>query len=137
MSTSMELSGDEGHDGIQDWPSRRNREVPDASDSEFVSSDDKGGVDEYVGSIVHVGSGAAVMGGGHGRGWGPTAPVANLLWPHACRSPNSREGTIAGLPRPEPQGTQVQHRTTRASTEDQRRGQAAAAAKRAMPELNE
>jgi hypothetical protein len=94
----MELSGNEGDDGTRDWPSRRNREVPDASDSEFVSSDNEGGVDEYARSTVHVGSGAVVIGGGHGRGWGPAVPTANLLRPHTCRSPNSREGTTTGLP---------------------------------------
>jgi hypothetical protein len=61
MSTPMEFLADEGDDGTRDWPSRRNREVQDAS---FSSSDDEGGVREYAASLVHVGNINTIMGGG-------------------------------------------------------------------------
>jgi hypothetical protein len=124
----MEISTDEGDDGTQDWPSHRNREVPDASDSEFSSSGDKGGDEEY--DAIHVGSGAAVRGGGGvaRRGWGPTALAGNLLGVHACRSGSE--------PRPQAQAALRQQRRARRSTEQQRR-QAAAAIGPDLPEVNE
>ena len=86
MSTPMEFSTDEGDDGTWDWPSYRNREAPNASDSEFSSSNDEGGVEEYVASPIHEGNGTAIMGRKPMRSWGPVALAANLLRTHACRS---------------------------------------------------
>jgi hypothetical protein len=131
MSTPMEISANEGDDGTRDWPSRRNREVPDASDSEFTSSDDEGGDEEYAASPVHVGSGATVIGGGGGagRGWGPAALAGNLFGVHACRSGSE--------PRPEAQAALWQQLPASRSTEHQRRRQTTSAAGPDMHEVNE
>jgi hypothetical protein len=67
----MDYSGDEGDEGMWDWPPHANRVVEKSSASDSSIDDDEGELGEYPTSPVHRGSVSAVMGGCLGKTGGP------------------------------------------------------------------